>query len=281
MANSEQTDPQPAPLTPVGTWIRLEIPGQPGTVGFTYVDPQTGFSAQGWNVDGAGLDQTERVIVRLPLRGVPWQPLEPDEVRSLGLESPPSWVESYGPQPPAGTRWGTWREHPQLKGRFLPDHPDDLQVIVHDGGPRITRTPPELVWVTVTGMDGDVFRGRVLNQPHHLQSVRQGSQVQFVMPAGAEHPVMVTDKYLRERGAWVIHPCRKCGLSELFDAPSDLIRVVFPNSPPGAEMSMFTALCPLCGGFLGVQSQSAAAADGGEAAPPPPAAKRPWWRFWG
>jgi hypothetical protein len=266
---------------PVGAWVRLEIPGQPVIVGFTYVDQQAGFSAQGWKAEGSSLDQSSRIIVRLPMPGVPWRSLEPDEVRSLGLESPPSWVaEFYGPQPPAGGPWGAWREHPKLKGRFLPDHPDDLQVIVHDGGPRITRTPPEVVWVTIRGMDGDVFRGRVLNQPHNLQTVRQGSEIKFVMPEGSEHPVMVTDRYLRERPDWVIHPCRKCGLSELFDAPSDLIRAVFPNSPPGGQMSTFTALCPQCGGFLGVESRGSPASCSGEAAPPPPPTKRPWWRFW-
>jgi hypothetical protein len=57
-----------------------------------------------------------------------------------------------------------WRTHPKLKGRFLPEHPDDLQVIVHDGGPRVTDKRPEAVWVTITGCDGDVFTGRVLNQ---------------------------------------------------------------------------------------------------------------------
>jgi len=149
-----------------------------------------------------------------------------------------------------------------LRGRFLPDHPDDLQVIVHDGGPRITRNRPEAVWVTVTGMDGEVFRGRLLNEPHNLQSVRHGSEIKFVMPTGSEHPIMVTDKYLRERGSWVIDPCQKCGLSELFDAPSDLIRVLFPNTAPDEEVSMFTAFCPLCGGVQLVE-------------------KRPWWKFWG
>src|SRR5262245_28591219 len=108
MASGEQTDPSPqpapAPLMPAGAWVRLEIPGQPVIVGFTYVDQQAGFSAQGWKVEGAGLDQSSRIIVRLPMPGVPWRPLEADEVRSLGLESPPSWVaEFYGPQPPAGT----------------------------------------------------------------------------------------------------------------------------------------------------------------------------------
>jgi len=173
-----------------------------------------------------------------------------------------------------------WREHPKLKGRFHPDHADDLQVLVHDGGPRLSRNPAEAVWVTVTGMDGEVFRGHILNQPHNLCSVRQGSEIKFVVADGAEFPVMVTDKYLQQRGAWVIHPCRKCGFSELFDAPADLIRVVFPNTPADAQMSMFTAFCPLCGGVQGVEAKDNPAGGGGPSAAPPPA-KRPWWRFWG
>ena len=173
-----------------------------------------------------------------------------------------------------------WREHPKLKGRFLLDHPDDLQVIVHDGGPRTTRTAPEAVWVTVTGIEGDVFQGRVLNQPHNLQTVRQGSEIRFMMPVGSEHPVMVTDKYLRERGDWIIHPCGKCGMSELFDAPSDLVRVVFPNLPPDGQMSMFTAICPLCGGIQGVESKSVPTGTADASAAPGNANKQPWWRFW-
>jgi hypothetical protein len=67
----------------------------------------------------------------------------------------------------------------------------------------------------------------------------------------------------------------------LFDAPSDLIRVVFPHMPADAQMSMFTAFCPLCGGVQGVKSRAVPVPGSEEAATPPPPAKRPWWRFWG
>ena len=56
-----------------------------------------------------------------------------------------------------------WRSHPKLRGRFHPESPDDVQVLVHDGGPRITDRLPETVWVTVTGCeDSGVFIGRIL-----------------------------------------------------------------------------------------------------------------------
>ena len=146
-----------------------------------------------------------------------------------------------------------WRTHPRLKGRFLPDYPDDLQVIVHDGGPRITKNRPEAVWITVTACEGDIFAGRVLNQPKQLSTVRQGQQIRFIMPAGSEHPILVTDKYLRERPSWIIHPCQKCGFSELFDAPSDLMRVAFPNVPEDAIMEAFTSFCPMCRGVQAIE----------------------------
>lgn len=105
---------EPSELMPVGVWIRLELPENP-VVGFTYVDQQAGFSAQGWQVAGTTLDQSTRMIVRLPMPEVPWQRLQPDAIQALGLEALPAWVsEFYGPQPPAGTLWGAWREHPKL-----------------------------------------------------------------------------------------------------------------------------------------------------------------------
>src|SRR5579859_8001407 len=168
-----------------------------------------------------------------------------------------------------------WRTHPKLQGRFLPDYPDDLQVIVHDGGPRITDRRPEAVWVTVTGCDGDLFTGRVLNQPAQLRTIQQGQQIRFIMPAGSQHPVLVTDKYLRERLSWTIHPCRKCGFSELFDAPSDLMRVVFPNVPAGAAMEAFTSFCPLCGGAQMVEFRETKPRT--EPAPPQ---QKAWWQIW-
>ncbi len=78
----------------------------------------------------------------------------------------------------------SWREHPKLRGRFHPDCPDDLQVIVHDGHPAISRRSPEVVWVRVTGAEGATFTGVVLNRPVQLRSVGEGAEILFIIPGG-------------------------------------------------------------------------------------------------
>jgi hypothetical protein len=165
-----------------------------------------------------------------------------------------------------------WRDHPQLRGRFHSEAPDDLQVIVHDGGPRSTDRVPEAVWVTVTDCTDDgVFTGRVLNRPQQLKTVAQNDQIKFVATAG-ERLLMVTDKYLAERPSWIVHPCARCGLNELFDAPSELIRVIFSDLPAGASVDAFTSFCGACGGVQIVRDKNV------EIEGEPPAKK--WWQFW-
>lgn len=163
-----------------------------------------------------------------------------------------------------------WRNHSSLKGRLHPQHPDDLQVVVHDGGPRLSNQRPELVWVSITALQGNVFEGKVLNQPTNLTSVKQGQSVQFLVETGTEHAVMVTGKYLREKSNWKIAPCTKCGFTELFDAPTDLVKATFPNMPADAQLEGFTAFCPLCGGVQTIESL----------APVSSMISRPWWKFW-
>ncbi len=140
-----------------------------------------------------------------------------------------------------------WNEHPKLRGRFHAEFPDDLQVIVHDGGPHTCNRQPELVWVRVTECQDEVFSGVVLNQPAQLHSVAQGSQIQFIVPQGGQYPLQVTRKYLQERSDWrLLMPCKKCGLTELFDAPTQLL----PSTLPSADLSRgftFTTRCGWCG----------------------------------
>jgi hypothetical protein len=86
---------------------------------------------------------------------------------------------------------------------------------------------------------------------------------------------MVTQKYLEERSKWIIHPCNQCGLDELFDAPSDLIQKIFPDTPAGSSLGMFTSFCGACGGVQVVQDKDASIED---AQKPLPVKK--WWQFW-
>ncbi|MFZ5636526.1 MAG: hypothetical protein ACOY82_08050 [Pseudomonadota bacterium] len=186
----------------------------------------------------------------------------------------------------------TWRNDPALAGRFHPEAPDDCQVVVHAGGPRLTATAPELVWASIVAKQGGAYRARLLNQPSQIPGLSAGDEIFVLASPGSPYPVMATEAYLAERGKWVIHPCDKCGLAELFDTPSDLIRARFPDIPADAELEMFTAFCPLCGGVQGVEivgrdmdddaddgepGTTAAVARGSSA---PEIGRAPWWQFW-
>lgn len=267
---------------PIGVWVRMLLPPAPGEaeglafIGFTYVDQQAGPSAKG-GPEGEDVELPS-VTVRLPFPGVAVQPLAADEAGRRGLPLVPSWLVHFGPQPAGGTTWGAWRQHPALQGRFHPDYPDDLQVLVHEGGPRLTDRRPELIWVRVTGVEDDRFSGQLLNQPHQLPGLSQGDTIRFIVPQSGEHPLRVTERYLRERADWIVGPCSKCGLSELFDPPSVLLRVVFPDLPEDAEMEAFTSFCGACGGVQAVRRVGCP--DDVPSPGPPQGQKKKWWKLW-
>jgi hypothetical protein len=167
-----------------------------------------------------------------------------------------------------------WRKHPRLQGRFHLASPDDVQVIVHDGGPRLRRLSPEVVWVRIVAGEGDVFVGNILNQPAQLTSLAAGNSIHFKVPESGELPIMVTERYLLERDDWSIQPCGGCGLTELFDVPSDLITALFPPGPEQFVPEIFTTFCGWCGGVQVVQR--ADPEDDASASSP---AKR-WWELW-
>ncbi|MGF1504560.1 MAG: hypothetical protein ACFB51_05410 [Anaerolineae bacterium] len=144
-----------------------------------------------------------------------------------------------------------WRADPRLTDRFHPAHPDDLQVSVHDGGPRFSRFPAEIVWVRITGGHGGqahVYRGTVLNQPFNLQSVAQGHSILLLAPATDHRPFQVSEAYLAERQGWAVRGCDRCGFADLFDLPSALITRTFPDVTDPTTLRAFTSFCPLCGG---------------------------------
>jgi hypothetical protein len=176
-----------------------------------------------------------------------------------------------------------WRTDPALAGAFHPEHPDDCQVVVHDGEPRRTQRRPEACWVTTTALHAKVtlpqsphrgaagrqlepqavawrehvvYRGVLLNQPHHLAQ-RAGDGVLFLVVPGLPHPLQVSDAYLAERARWAFAPCDRCGADQALDPPSVMAATRFPGTPAGSAPVAFTAFCP-CGGTMMLQALGAA-----------------------
>lgn len=194
-----------------------------------------------------------------------------------------------------------WHDDPELRDRFHPQHPNDLEVLVHDGEPRRSGRGPEGCWVSVRGVrqtlrfpvapadaapplrsdavrwvERRVYEGVLLNQPNQLTTARKGDTVLFVTSPGVPHPVRVTEDYVRERGWWSIQPCNSCGADQALDPPTQMARTRFPDAPAGATPVAFSAFCP-CGGtmLLALVEDAASPAE-----PPEPPARKPWWKFW-
>lgn len=147
-------------------------------------------------------------------------------------------------------------EHPKLRGRFHAEFPDDLQVIVHDGGPHICDRKPELAWVRVIECEDEVFSGVLRNRPFHLQSVAEGALIRFIVPGGGQYPLQVTRQYLEERSTWrLLAPCNQCGLTELLDPVSQLLTASFPDIAADqlSRGFTFTTRCGWCGGGMVVR----------------------------
>lgn len=171
----------------------------------------------------------------------------------------------------------TWRTHPLLLEHFHPMAADDVQILVHDGGPRVTDKAPELAWGTVIEQIGErLFAARLLSAPQRLETVRKGMVVKLVAHEVGP-PLMVTDLYLKERARWVISPCKKCGFTELFDAPSTIQRVVFSHMPEDATIETFTSFCGMCGGVQLIRTREVAERGHTPSAIGP--AKK-WWQVW-
>lgn len=229
-------------------WVELELTEPPWSepepfLGFVYLDPQAGLSTKGGRAGDSSQVERPSLTVRLPI-GVPGRVLDEDEVARRGLPVSPSWLSFYGPQPPAD---GPWRTDPGLRGRFHPQYPDDVQVLVHDGEPRRSGKRTEVCWVRVVAGDDGLYEGELLNQPHGLVTVKAGDRIRFFARAGGKHPLYVTAEYLAERDGWEIQPCPSCGLREALDPPSVMARTRFPEAVGDAVPVMFTAHCALCG----------------------------------
>jgi hypothetical protein len=233
---------------PFGRWVAIEGLGAEPIIGFVYMDAQAGPSAKGGFASDRELAQRPSHTVRLS-PNISVRELSAAELAARALPAKPDWLAIYGPQPDPGA---PWHRDPKLSGKLHPQFPDDLQVAVHDGEPRRTRRPPELCWVRITAAIGEhAYRGQLLNQPHHLESVKQGDAIAFI--AAVPHPLHVTDAYLAERPDWMITPCDKGGMDECLDPPSVLVRTRFPDAPADTQMMAFTSFCAACGGIQQLQ----------------------------
>jgi len=167
----------------------------------------------------------------------------------------------------------SWNKHPKLITRFHQDYPDDLQIIMHDGGPRLSDLKPELIWVRIVEeINKDHFKAQLLNAPLNFDQFSVSDYIQFVVPESGDYPISVSDKYIEERPFWIIQPCDKCGNSELFDPPSELIKQVFPTIDEPNQIESFTSFCAVCGGIQVVKRKETAIHSKEK--------KKKWWHLW-
>ncbi len=244
---------------PYGRWVLIDRMPEEPIIGFVYLDAHAGPSAKGGLASELSIATMPSRTVRLAAT-ITMHELSDAEAAARRLPPQPSWLASYGPQPLADA---PWRHDPNIKGKFNPQFPDDIQALVHDGDPRRLRRGPELCWVRIQRVDRAatrpvtaavekshfVYIGELLNQPHTLTSIKRGDKLKLLSVPGMPHPLHVTDEYLVERLQWQITPCDKCGASECFDPPSVMARFRFPDAPADSVIQAFTSFCSHCGGI--------------------------------
>jgi hypothetical protein len=156
-----------------------------------------------------------------------------------------------------------WREDPDFVGRFHPEYPDDLQVVVHEGSWRFTKIQPELMWATLTsrlewthqdGKVGYVYKGVLINQPHQLTTLKLGDEILLRARKGYPYAVRMTHQTAMELDYAEITPCTKCGLPFMFDPPTAFIKSTYSgmidqliNEAPAGGGFVSTHFCPVCG----------------------------------
>ena len=149
-----------------------------------------------------------------------------------------------------------WENCAALLGRTHPNYPDDLQVVVHQGGPRFSSLPPEYIWVKIIGYDQGIFKGTIRNKPHNLTDYKLGSEILFHIPSNKScKPVMLTQEVVHESKQWTVVPCTKGYNEILFDPPSKFVEKIFPNLGADNGPEAFTYFCGICGGVMVVRAK--------------------------
>ena len=173
-----------------------------------------------------------------------------------------------------------WRNNPIFKGKFHPEYPDDLQVLIHAGNPRFSGKRPEAVWVRITRNQDTVYFGNILNKPQFLDNLHQGDEISFLKVESAPFPFLISPNYVDDRKKWVISPCDKCGFAEMFEPPSKKVESFMKENQITEENVpiMMTTFCPLCGGAqilgkIGTEAET-------KLRDFKLVAKKRWWMFW-
>ena len=142
-----------------------------------------------------------------------------------------------------------WRKYIKFqRGERSADSLDDVTIIVHEGDLFRQRTPVAFAKVRIVGYHKRVFQAVVIVPPRIKSDVKKGSRINFVAPESWEYPIMVSDSYLEEIGAWKVGPCNKCASTLILDSPSNLVKQCTLQPPAGVEPKSFTSFCHLCGG---------------------------------
>lgn len=230
---------------PVHSWILIEPPGQGKVLAFTYIDPSEGLSARGGNIsDPPTKEELGRAahspdtILRLP--GFATKTLTPDEVKQHSLPEQPEWLRPFFEESAVDP---VWREHPKIKDKFHPRHPDDLKAIFFF--PEIRRA--EAMWVRLINTDDEIggYRGLLLNQPQSAKEPKVQSLVTIRSVMGVQEPVYISPIMRQNWREWRSR-CRGCGFDLIFEPIEEMTKRAFPPLPPGTQLQTFTARCLLC-----------------------------------
>ncbi|MCG2661717.1 MAG: CHAT domain-containing protein [Kiritimatiellae bacterium] len=144
-----------------------------------------------------------------------------------------------------------WTKDPLLKGKFHPEHPECVQVLIHASNPRFSGKRAELAWVRVTESRGQYYIGSLVSPPKQLDNIRQGDEVLFMAVPSGPYPFLISADYLEDRKNWIISPCSKCGFTEMFQSPTKHVEALMrqDNVPEGKTPIMLATSCPICGGI--------------------------------
>lgn len=224
---------------------------------YSYTDPQAGPSAKGalLTTTEPSLEDARAAATRpnITIRiggGLQLRPLPELERQRLGLPDEPEWMQFFRPPPS-----GAWKKDPFFKGRFHPNHPNDVQVTFFfvEGG------TAEQMWVRIereTATAG-VYEGTLLNTAHTRPELASGTTVKVRGAPGVKGPLWLSEVMAANAASWDAR-CEACGFDLVLEPVDAVIARTFPDAPAGSTMEAFTTRCAMCRQTQLVQHRSVA-----------------------